>query len=231
MRMNSPWNGCRAVFFDAVGTLLFPRRPVAELYAEIAARRGIMISPPEVRLRLRTAFEQEEAIDSRTGWKTDEQREVARWKRIVSSALRETPDPEACFHELWNTYSLPDAWSPHPEADEVLEQLHSQKLVLGMASNFDARLQNLVDSFDAFRRLRERCVISSLVGYRKPGVNFFVEVARRAECEPQEILMIGDDPRNDVEGARQAGLRALLLDGSAPSLPGERISRLAELLG
>ena len=41
--------GVRAVFFDAVGTLLFPEPPAVEVYARTAARHGLVIAVSEVR--------------------------------------------------------------------------------------------------------------------------------------------------------------------------------------
>ena len=37
-------------------------------------------------------------------------------------------------------------------------------------------------------------------------MEFFREVIRVADCEPGEILFVGDDVENDYEGARRAGL-------------------------
>lgn len=45
----------------------------------------------------------------------------------------------------------------------------------------------------------------------KPAREPFVEVLRRLQVAPHEAVMVGDDPVNDVDGARAAGLRTIFL--------------------
>ena len=71
-------------------------------------------------------------------------------------------------------------------------------------------------------------VISSEVGWRKPARAFFAAVVGAAGVAPGEVLHVGDDPVNDVEGARRAGLKALLF-GPRGRWPGGLV-RLADLL-
>jgi putative hydrolase of the HAD superfamily len=75
-------------------------------------------------------------------------------------------------------------------------------------------------------------VISSEVGWRKPAAAFYREVCRRSGLEPEQILLVGDDRINDYEGARSAGLQAILLDpaGKSATRQVNRITRLGDLL-
>lgn len=50
-------------------------------------------------------------------------------------------------------------------------------------------------------------VVSEEVGISKPDPAIFVEALARAGCTPDEAVMVGDSWRNDVEGARAAGIR------------------------
>ena len=43
-------------------------------------------------------------------------------------------------------------------------------------------------------------------GYSKPNKEAFVSVADFFLCEANSVLMVGDDPVNDIEGARNAGM-------------------------
>ena len=49
-------SGVRAVFFDAVGTLLFPDPPAPVIYAEAARGHGLHISLEDVRDRFIAAY-------------------------------------------------------------------------------------------------------------------------------------------------------------------------------
>jgi putative hydrolase of the HAD superfamily len=230
----SRWVGpdTRAVFFDAVGTLLFPWPAAPVVYAGVALRYGLDLSPAVVGDRFRAAFRAEEEADRAAGWVTSEGRELARWWRIVTHTLAGVSDPKACFHELFQHFSKPAAWVVNQDAEAIFSRLRERGLVLGIASNYDARLRSVVAGHDTFAPLADRLVISAAVGHRKPSWRFFDEVARVARCEPSAVLLVGDDPENDYEGATAAGLQAVLLDpdGRHPSIE-RRISALRELLG
>jgi putative hydrolase of the HAD superfamily len=220
----------RAVFFDAVGTLLFPDPPAVMVYADAARRAGVELAPAEIRTRFTEAFAAEERADRDAGWVTSEQREHHRWRTIVGACLREVRDADACFAGLFEHFARPTAWQLHTDAATVISQLSARGLVLGMGSNYDSRLWSVLGGFPELNPLRDRVTISAAVGFRKPAREFFAEVVRVAGCPPGEVLFVGDDFGNDYEGATAAGLGAVLLDGRTqrPDVP-NRIIRLAEL--
>jgi putative hydrolase of the HAD superfamily len=221
----------RAVFFDAVGTILFPDPPALTVYADTARRDGIELPPAEIRSRFLDAYATEERIDRNSGWLTSEERERARWRTIVGACLREVPDVDACFAELFNHFAEPTGWRLNPDAAGVLSHLAAHGLVLGMGSNYDSRLWSVLAGFPELNPLRARVVISAAVGFRKPAPEFFAEVVRVGGCAPGEVLFVGDDFGNDYEGATAAGLCAVFLDerNRHPAVPA-RITRLAELV-
>ncbi|MBA4189973.1 MAG: haloacid dehalogenase [Planctomycetaceae bacterium] len=222
----------RAVFFDAVGTLLFPNPSALVVYADVARTMGMELSSGEVRTRFLTAFRKQEAADRVTGWVTSEERERERWRVIVHETLQGVPNPDACFAELYDHFAKPTAWQVCPHAAAVLKELNTRGLVVGMGSNYDARLWSVLDGFPELAPLRDRTVVSAAVGFRKPAAEFFREVTRVAGCVPGEILFAGDDIDNDYQGATAAGLNAVLLDDQHRE-PGitNRITSLRELVG
>lgn len=224
--------GVRAVFFDAVGTLLFPEPSAPVVYAETAREFGLHRSAGEIRDRFLTAFRREEAADGERNWVTDEARERGRWRAIVASTLAGVSDPDACFRHLFEHYSRPHAWRVALDAAQVLRELEARGLILGMGSNYDARLLAVLAGFPELAPLAARVVVSAAVGWRKPAPAFFEEVTSAARCAPGEMLFVGDDLPNDYAGATAAGLHAVLLDPNAkhPTVP-HRVARLAQLLG
>jgi putative hydrolase of the HAD superfamily len=223
--------GIRAVFFDAVGTLLFPVPSAPQVYASVARRHGLVVSPADVHRRFVAAFRAEEEADQLAGWVTTEVREVARWRRIVSDALPGVTDPVACFRELFEHFARPNAWRVNPDAPDVFRTLQDRDLVLGLASNYDARLWSVIDGHPGLDPLRSRVLVSAAVGHRKPSARFFAEVVRAAGTNPSAVLLVGDDLGNDYEGARAAGLAAVLLDEQDryPGVP-QRIRSIRELI-
>ncbi|MCE9564837.1 MAG: HAD family hydrolase [Planctomycetes bacterium] len=219
----------RAVFFDAVGTLLFPNPSAPTIYAEVARRAGVELSSADVRTRFVEAFRKQEAFDRAAGWVTSEAREHDRWRVIVSETLAGVPDVDGCFLALYEHFSKPTAWKVDPCATEVIQRLAERGIRVGMGSNYDARLWSVLDGFPQLAPLRERTVVSATVGFRKPATEFFREVTRVAECAPNQILFVGDDLDNDYHGATAAGLTAVLLDASNRPHSVNRLNNLREL--
>src|SRR5262249_35795752 len=161
-------------------TLLFPDPGAPVVYAEVARRAGPDLSPADARSRFVGAYRTQELIDRESGWATSEEREHDRWRAIVAATLRGVPDPDACFRELFEHFAEPAAWRLHPDAPTVIAALHARGLVLGIGSNYDARLWSVLDGLPELAPLRERTVISAAVGFRKPSGKFFREVVRVA---------------------------------------------------
>ena len=219
------------VFFDAVGTLIHPDPPAPAVYAAIARRFGSRLDAETIAGRFRDAFRRQEAIDRLAGWRTDEGRELSRWRTIVADTLTDATDPEACFSELYAHFARPDAWAVHPETGRTLAELARRGCRIGLASNFDSRLRGVAAGLPELRPVGP-VVVSSEVGWRKPAAEFFEAVGRAAEAAPEKIVFVGDDPDNDYEGATAAGLSAVLFDprGACRDAAVRRVGRLSDLL-
>ena len=140
-------------------------------------------------------------------------------------------DPEACFQALFAHFARPDAWRVHPETGPTLLSLAERGWHVGLASNFDGRLRGVAAGLSELRPVRS-LVISSEVGWRKPAAPFFDAVRRQTGSPFNQIVFVGDDPANDYDGARAAGLRAVLFDprGEVRDATVRRVARLGELL-
>jgi putative hydrolase of the HAD superfamily len=79
------------------------------------------------------------------------------------------------------------------------------------ASHFLREYAATMDHFD-------HLVLSYEVGHIKPAAEFFQACARLAGVEPSECIFIDDRPEN-VEGARQAGLTAIVFQDAEELLP------------
>ena len=149
---------------------------------------------------------------------TSEDAERKFWADLVHSLCPNSDGADACFEHLFAHFAAAKNWACFEDVAHAMERLQQTDLQLAIASNFDLRLNSVCDGLPELTNIETR-VISSVVGFRKPSARFYAAVAERLQLPPQQILMIGDDPTNDVRGALNAGFRTLLLKRGGPPTP------------
>jgi putative hydrolase of the HAD superfamily len=205
----------KAVFFDAAGTLMRTRAKVGETYARIAAQHGKTVSPADLAARFRVCFAAAPRL-AFPGGAEESIRGLERhwWKDLVSEVFRPWApfeNFEAYFTELFDFFASHEAWVLYPEALDTLLELKRRGLILDVISNFDSRLIGILAGLGV-RPLFEHVFLSSRVGYAKPDAEIFHAALRQHGLEPAEALHVGDNEVCDLQGANQAGLRAVLID-------------------
>jgi putative hydrolase of the HAD superfamily len=168
------------------------------------------------------AFEASEAtsfVDANNpvaGFATSEEAELARWRWVVRHVLFDIDDNhcEAAFQELWHHFARPQAWRVLPDAAATLKRLGHAGWRLGVASNFDARLEDIVRGLNELESI-DRVLVSSQIGWRKPAPEFYRQVIKEIGGVPGEIWWVGDRTDHDFDGPIAAGMRALVLDATA----------------
>lgn len=232
MITKSLWDGIKGVVFDAVGTLIEPSPPVADVYRAAAARQGVALEPEVIRDRFRRHFRDDDLDEMAGPMVTDEASELRRWRRIVGGVLPEVPEPGRAFEELWGHFARPGAWRCFPDVAGSVRRLSDAGFPVRVASNFDGRLRGVVAGLPEIAGLGESLFISSEVGFRKPHPEFYRAVCVALGLPPGQVLFVGDDPENDVEGPNRAGLRAARLDRSRHPEAGPNVlPGLAALVG
>ncbi|WP_159516409.1 HAD family hydrolase [Acinetobacter sp. 18QD2AZ41W] len=103
-----------------------------------------------------------------------------------------------------------------PDAKLVLEQLKSQGYQLAIVSNggHDTRLNTIRGL--GIAGYFDEIISSGLVGFSKPQPEIFQITAQRLGVLPEHCLYIGDHPINDIQGAKNAGMHALWMQGFHP---------------
>ena len=226
----------KAVFFDAAGTLIKPVRGVGESYAVFAAKYGNPISAADILERFRTCFETTPHL-AFPGARQESIPELERnwWKNLVGQIFAPWApftQFEEYFAEIFDYFASPEAWALYPDALETLLALKQQGLILDVISNFDSRLLKILDGLGV-SSLFEEVFLSSRVGHAKPDAQIFRAALNRHNLNPEDALHVGDSETDDLRGAGQAGLRAVLIDRrNGITLRGpERIETLTSILG
>ncbi len=214
-------NSIRVVFFDAADTLFHVQGSVAEMYLHHAVQFGFHHKPDsvtEIAQAFRRAFrEAPPPVFAVSEPAQIKQSERLWWFDIVHNVFYRVGMFERFddfFDQVFRAFEDHRAWRLFPETVSALARLKAQGLELGIISNFDSRLftvmrgLGIADSFDTV-------TISSLAHAAKPAPQIFRMALEKHAIDPEEALHIGDSLRDDIEGATNAGLRALLLDRSS----------------
>ncbi len=159
-------------------------------------------------------------------------REVVRLVFVEAGALTQFAAGQfnRCFDRLFSQFATAAAWTIYPEVVPVLETLKRRGVILGLITNFDHRVFPLIDELELARFI-DSITIPALAGAAKPDAAIFEYALARHGLAAGESVQVGDCVRDDVEGARAAGLRGVLLDreGRAGAVDAERITTLSEL--
>lgn len=129
------------------------------------------------------------------------------WKYIVNETTG-CNHPEY-FEKVYEYYARAEAWNLVHGALESLKALRNMGIKLAIVSNFDTRLKPLLEDMNVYS-LFDAVVVSAEVSAEKPNPVIFTRAVQELGVEPHECVHVGDDRRNDIWGARDAGCHALL---------------------
>ena len=195
----------QAVVFDAVGTVMFPVPTVADAYrVAIAEHCRYEIAADVVKAAVTEGLKSRSADGDLA---TNEQAEREFWADLIRQLCPCSEGFQACFYTLFEHFAKPTSWKCFPDVAELLSGLAKLDLKLAIASNFDSRLNTVCDGLGDLAGISCR-IISSQVGFRKPAPEFFSAVVDILNIPAENILLVGDDLINDVQGAVNAGFQS-----------------------
>lgn len=97
--------------------------------------------------------------------------------------------------------------SPYSEAKAVLEQLY-KTYKLGVIANQKLGAESRLEQY-GIRQYFDIIVASADVGIMKPDPRIFELALRKAACTPEQAVMIGDRPDNDIYPAKRLGMKTV----------------------
>lgn len=189
----------KAVFLDALGTLVELEPPWVGLRAALGD--GI----PDQRLvsavRAEMAYYKAHSHEGRDPESLADLRR--RCAQVLSRELGTEVDAKTLVDSI--------RFDPYPDALPALGALRSRGLKLVCVSNWDCSLGAVLERCGLAAHL-DGAVSSAQAGARKPDPAIFAPALALARCTPEEALHVGDTPEEDLDAARAAGIRALLID-------------------
>ena len=215
----------RVVFFDAAETLFHVNGSVAEIYLQCAVQFGYQAKPDSIAL-IREAFgrafhDAPPPVFAATDSARIKHSERLWWFDVVHNVFYRVgmfDRFDEFFEHVYGVFAESASWKLYPEVPETLDSLRSRGLELGIVSNFDSRLFNVLRGL-GIADLFDTVTISSLAHAAKPSPKIFEWALAQHAVDPGEAMHVGDSVRDDVEGATKAGLRAVLLGRQGKQAP------------
>lgn len=205
----------KAVFFDAGHTLIYAHPDLGSVYAETTKGFGVRVAPERFVETFIPVFKETTRIYAQTSAASDAL-DVAMWRDITRRIYDRIPELSALpfdgwFDALYRRFGSSEVWRFYEDVESVLLDLRARGLRIGVISNWDTRLRAISEGL-GLTRLIDFLVISAEAGVRKPDPRIFRLALDQAGVRPEEAIHVGDLPEEDVEGARRAGLRPVLID-------------------
>jgi putative hydrolase of the HAD superfamily len=199
-----------AVVFDWGGTLSVWAEVDLEDVWRAAARH---LRPDDPQSLIRKLME----VEERFWLEVEESQRSDHLGGLLERATRElNMDVTAAVIEEAATHHL-DAWTPHithdPDAAEVLAELRSRKLRIGLLSNtlWPRRFHERFLERDGLVDLIDERLYTSDMARTKPHPSVFRAALEALHVSnPSRAVFVGDRPFDDITGAQGAGMRAVL---------------------
>ena len=204
-----------AVVFDVDFTIAKPGPDLGpEGYKTLGARYGLELDPArydDARRGAIATLKRHPELDH------DEEIWVLFTERIIQG-MGGSGDTYAPAVEMTRAWEQAEHFELFDDVLPVLAELRRHPLKIALLSNTARDL----DAFVAHHALDVDAVLTSRVhGKTKPHETIFRALLDLVGVEPGAAAMFGDDPHDDVEGARSVGMQAWLVDreGRFPDVP------------
>src|SRR5262245_42932029 len=234
--MMSDGSDLRVIFFDAVGTLIETRDSVGEIYGRVAREFGLEAEPQTLQQNFAYSFRRQPPLAFPAGAPDALLSELEKgwWRNLVKAVfagLGSFPRFEQFFGEIFERFRGREFWRVYDDVAPALTELKHRGLKLGVISNFDSRLYDVLRAC-GLDHFFDSVHVSTRVGAAKPDSAIFQAALNYHSVEARKAWHVGDSLREDVEGAIAAGINAVLLDRDdrfAENAPAPRITSLDQL--
>ncbi|KIJ18619.1 hypothetical protein PAXINDRAFT_70747 [Paxillus involutus ATCC 200175] len=219
----------KLVTFDALHTLITPRRPIYVQYSEVFAPFLGVLSPAALQRSFKATLKQMQkekpAYQSQSGaqgWWSEVIKGTAIGAGADATAVEASLDQ--IVPKLFDRFSSREGYKLFDDTLPVLRQLGEMDVRTALVSNADARMRLVLTDLNISPFLQP-LLLSEEVGVEKPDVEIFRRAFRHAPLKTPVALNqgvhVGDELRCDYHGARAAGMQALLLRRPGPDGDGE----------
>ena len=220
--------------FDAGETLVHPVPSFPELFARIVGDAGYLRDADDV-VAASAAVRRRFSEASRDGvlWTLTPDSSRVFWLEVYELMLAalDLPATNGLREQLYAGFTDLGNYGLFDDVSDALDDLAGAGVTLGIVSNFEAWLDDLLGALGVRERFPVR-VISGLEGMEKPDPRIYRLALERADAPAHATAFVGDNPEFDVAPPAALGMFPVLIDRRErhPDHAGTRITDLRELL-
>lgn len=215
----------KLITFDCTNTLLYFKRPPSEIYLNTAVDMGHKREDFDLKVitsSFRKNFKMMQTNFPNFG--KNSMRYRSWWTKLVvdvlTDASKKKVDPrdfKSIADVLIDKYETQECWSKFSCADDLIQALKNDGKTVGVISNFDQRLHELLKNMGLYYNF-DFVITSYEADAEKPDRKIFQCALDKAlginmnMIYPNESLHIGNEIDKDYQGALEAGWSAILLN-------------------
>ncbi|NXX15365.1 HDHD3 protein, partial [Podargus strigoides] len=220
----------RLLTWDAKDTLVRLREPVGESYAAEARAQGVRVQPGALSHSFREAYGAQsrrfpnygrgQGLSSQQWW-ADVVKQTFRLAGVHEDRVL-TLIAENLYHDFCSARN----WEVLPGAGETLRWCRQRGFHMGVVSNFDSRLEDILSQCN-LRHHFDFVLTSKDAGFAKPDRRIFEQALRLGGVLPEQAAHVGDSYTRDYRAARALGMHSFLFraagQGEEPEVPPEHV--------
>jgi len=202
----------RAVLFDVDFTLIYPGPTFqGEGYQQFCGRHGLEVDPSRFEAAVSAASVM---LDETVDYSHDTGLFLDYIEHIIRDMGGTGPGLGPCAEEIYREWAVNHHFSLYEDVAPTFAALSARGLRLGLVSNTHRCLASFQSHFDLDSFI-SAAISSSEHGYMKPHPSIFRTALRLLGVEAADAMMVGDNLRQDIEGAVGVGMRAVLVSRHA----------------
>ncbi|KAG2184399.1 hypothetical protein INT43_000308 [Umbelopsis isabellina] len=220
----------RLITFDAYNTIFKPKGGISAQYEMEAKKLGIVVSKDAISKSFRPAMKTQLQKYPLYGISQGLTPRIW-WEQVVRSTFVKAGATDKGKYKQKSQFTSADGYEVFGDVHSTLQELKSRKISLGVISNSDERVAQVIESLKLASYF-DFVLTSSMARYEKPAKEVFDQAlalgSKKQDLQASEALHIGDDIKSDYFGARNAGWHSLLLrrdklsyEEPITSLPGD----------
>jgi 2-haloacid dehalogenase len=232
------------IFVDVGDTILHLTRSPGEIYADLMKSFGIntkSFEPKELAQFFGNAWvETEKGIirkEHADRYSAHPEGGEGYWRDLICHFFRfleQEPPSKALVSRIYASFHDLGHWRIDPSVYDLIQKAKANDIGLGIISNWDKRLRNLLEKAGILSEF-EIILVSGEFGWEKPSPKIFLEAQKRTKLPSDCLFYTGDKVDLDYVPPRSLGWRAALFRAGGekdrpPGFSGDIITKLDQAI-